>query len=73
MMDPDDFRACLISMGFDLVSGTALGPSHLGQWTYVGFCVSHYLLYSNNPVFLPLSAYVCLCVTLRVRWSLPTS
>lgn len=24
MMDPDDFRACLISMGYDLVSGQAL-------------------------------------------------
>lgn len=22
MMDPDDFRACLISMGYDLVSAT---------------------------------------------------
>lgn len=24
MMDPDDFRACLISMGYDLVSATTV-------------------------------------------------
>ncbi len=27
MMDPDDFRACLISMGYDLVSAFSPGQS----------------------------------------------
>lgn len=30
MMEPDDFRACLISMGYDLVSPPAV--SHLHTW-----------------------------------------
>lgn len=29
MMDPDDFRACLISMGYDLVSALSTSSSFI--------------------------------------------
>lgn len=41
MMDPDDFRACLISMGYDLVSAFSPGQS----MTLTAF---FYLLYNNT-------------------------
>uniref|UniRef100_A0A672KEU3 Alpha-actinin-2-like n=1 Tax=Sinocyclocheilus grahami TaxID=75366 RepID=A0A672KEU3_SINGR len=45
MMDPDDFRACLISMGYDLVSGevefarimTLVDPNNTGVVTFQAF------------------------------------
>lgn len=34
MMDPDDFRACLISMGYDLVSDEKTPPTHIKHLLY---------------------------------------
>lgn len=41
MMDPDDFRACLISMGYDLVSPRLLRERHVSA---ASLQLTHWLL-----------------------------
>lgn len=56
MMEPDDFRACLISMGYDLVS--APHPPPISTLSYMDhlLCASHLnihdLIFSSHPLRL---------------------
>lgn len=57
MMDPDDFRACLISMGYDLVRAFSPGQNMTGSFFFFFRCFKIIQKYQDTKSTFSLRTY----------------